>query len=64
MKWNTTDYKGNPVTWYSEDVIERILQVCNEYGLISHTDSNGNLIAHTGNPATAKIIRIIESEER
>lgn len=22
--WNTTDYKGNPVTWYSENTINKI----------------------------------------
>lgn len=64
MKWNTTNYKGNPVTWYSGDVIEKILQVCKEHGLIAHLDSNGNIFAHTANPATAKIMRIIESEEK
>lgn len=23
MKWVTTDYKGNPQVWYSEDVINK-----------------------------------------
>ena len=27
MIWKTTDYKGNPVTWYSGDVIDRIKKV-------------------------------------
>lgn len=30
MIWNTTNYKGEPVKWYSEDVIERIRQEVQE----------------------------------
>lgn len=25
--WNTTDYKGQPVTWYSADIIEKIKEI-------------------------------------
>lgn len=64
MKWNTTNYKGEPVTWYSGDVIERILQICKEEGLIAHKNIYGTLIAHTANPAAAKILRIIEGEDK
>lgn len=28
MKWNTTNYKGEPVTWYSGDVVEEIKRLC------------------------------------
>ena len=27
MVWNTTNYKGEPVTWYSADVIEKIKSI-------------------------------------
>ena len=26
MKWITTDYKGNKKVWYSEEVLEKIIQ--------------------------------------
>ena len=28
MKWNTTNYKGEKVVWYSGDVIEKIKELC------------------------------------
>lgn len=27
MVWNTTNYKGEPVTWYSADVIKKIKSI-------------------------------------
>ncbi len=63
MKW-IVDRIGKEQTWYSGDVIEKILQVCKQHGLIAHIDRNGETFAHTANPATAKIMRIIESENK
>lgn len=31
MKWVTTDYKGNPQVWYSDDVINKIESICRGY---------------------------------
>ena len=31
MKWNTTNYKGEKVVWYSGDVIEKIKELCSYY---------------------------------
>ena len=31
MKWNTTNYKGEPVVWYSGDVIEKIKSYIKDY---------------------------------
>ena len=28
--WNTKDYKGQPVTWYSADIIEKIKGICKD----------------------------------
>lgn len=44
-------------------MIEEIKSICNQYGLIEHRNKNGVLIAQEGNPITAKILRVIESEE-
>jgi hypothetical protein len=30
MKWITTDYKGDKKVWYSDDVIEKIRNICYE----------------------------------
>jgi hypothetical protein len=30
MKWITTDYKGNKQVWYSEDIITKIEDFCQE----------------------------------
>ncbi len=27
MVWNTTNYKGEPVTWYSQETIDKIKKV-------------------------------------
>jgi len=31
MKWNTTNYKGEKVVWYSGDVIETIKGIANNF---------------------------------
>lgn len=64
MKWVTTDYKGNEQIWYSDDVIQNIMSACIKNGIVNHYDAKGNLIAQTGNPLTAKIMKIIESEDK
>lgn len=64
MKWTLKNAMGEVVTWYLKDVIDKILQVCKEQGLIAHKNINGDLIAHTVNPIAAKIIKIIESEDK
>ena len=64
MKWVTTDYKGNEQIWYSGDVIQKIMSACIKNGIINHYDAKGNLIAQTGNSLAAKIMRIVESEEK
>lgn len=63
MKWTKQDYKGNEQVWYSGDVIEKIKETCKTFGLISYHDKQGKLIAQTGNPVTAMILRIIEESE-
>lgn len=60
MKWVKTDYKGNEQIWYSDDVIQSIMSACVKNGIVNHYDAKGNIIAQTGNPLTAKIIKIIE----
>ena len=64
MKWIKTDYKGNEQIWYSDDVIQSIMSTCIKNGIVNHYDAKGNLIAQTGNPLAAKIIKIIESEDK
>lgn len=60
MKWVKTDYKGNEQIWYSDDVIQSIMNACIKNGIVNHYDAKGNIIAQTGNPLTAKIMKIIE----
>lgn len=60
MKWVKTDYKGNEQIWYSDDVIQSIISACVKNGIVNHYDAKGNIIAQTGNPLTAKIMKIIE----
>lgn len=60
MKWVKTDYKGNEQIWYSDDVIQSIMSACVKNGIVNHYDAKGNIIAQTGNPLTAKIMKIIE----
>ena len=60
MKWVKTDYKGNEQIWYSDDVIQSIISACVKNGIVNHYDARGNIIAQTGNPLTAKIMKIIE----
>lgn len=31
MKWNTTNYKGEAVSWYSADVIEKIKELASPH---------------------------------
>lgn len=64
MLWTTTDSKGKQVTWYSENVINEIKAICKHYGLVHIKNDAGQIIATEGNPVTAKILRIIESEEK
>lgn len=64
MKWITKDYKGNEQVWYSQDVIKNIMHTCVEFGIINHYDKRGKILAQTANPLSAKIMRIIESEEK
>lgn len=64
MKWVKADYKGNEQIWYSDDVIQSIMSACIKNGIVNHYDAKGNLIAQTGNPLAAKIIKIIESEDK
>ena len=64
MKWVKTDYKGNEQIWYSDDVIQSIMSTCVKNGIVKHYDAKGNLIAQTGNPLAAKIMKIIESENK
>lgn len=64
MKWIKTDYKGNEQIWYSDDVIQSIMSTCVKNGIVNHYDAEGNLIAQTGNPLAAKIMKIIESEDK
>lgn len=64
MIWKTTDSKGEPVTWYSSDVINEIKAICRHYGLVHIKNDSGQIIATEGNPVTAKILRVIESEEK
>ena len=63
MKWVKTDYKGNEQIWYSDDVIQSIMNTCIKNGIVNHYDAKGNLIAQTGNPLATKIMKIIESED-
>ena len=63
MKWVKTDYKGNEQIWYSDDVIQNIMRKKKKNGIVNHYDAKGNLIAQTGNPLAAKIMKIIESED-
>ena len=51
MKWNTTDYKGNPVTYYTGDVIEKIKELCNE-----NVSESYQIIK--------KILKFIENEDK
>lgn len=60
MKWVKTDYKDNEQIWYSDDVIQSIMSACVKNGIVNHYDAKGNIIAQTGNPLTAKIMKIIE----
>lgn len=62
-KWVLDTFEGKKV-WYSGDVIESIMSACIKNGIINHYDAKGNLIAQTGNPLAAKIMKIIESEDK
>ena len=64
MLWTTTDSKGKQITWYSSDVINEIKAICRHYGLVHIKNDSGQIIATEGNPVTAKILRVIESEEK
>ena len=48
MKWVKEDYKGNPQTWYSGDVIEKIKDIC----------------VRKPYQAIEKILKLIESEDK
>lgn len=49
LRWNTKDYKGNPVTWWHGDLIDRIV----------------NFIMHNDHipPREEKILKMIEEAE-
>lgn len=61
-KWVLDTYQGKKI-WYSDDVIQSIMSACVKNGIVNHYDAKGNLIAQTGNPLAAKIMKIIESED-
>lgn len=55
MKWVTTDYKGNPVTYYTGDVIETIKGIVNAF----EKDCEGKVC----NCLCCAILEFIESED-
>lgn len=64
--WNTTDYKNNPVTWYSENTINKIKDFLNKFcgSVCPHAESasdicnNGCLLDEIAKP----IFKILGSE--
>ena len=67
-KWNTKDYKGNPVSWYSEDLIKEIKEYCekekNNYRQYPARNGKDMIIEYS--PAynfACKILNLINKEE-
>lgn len=59
MKWTTTNYKGEPVTWYSGDVIEKIYRIA-KWATGYYTNKNDDVLQCT--EKHQRIVDIIESE--
>lgn len=60
MKWTTINYKGNKQTWYSQDVIQKIIEKCDRYikcKCQSQECHLGQIIVATD------ILQVIESED-
>ena len=61
MKWNTTNYKGEPVTWYSSDVIEKIYKIA-KWSSNYYNNKNDNVLQCA--EKHKRIVDIIESENK
>jgi predicted solute-binding protein len=66
MKWNTTNYKGDEVVWYSGDVIEKIKDTAkkalNMIDYKTYFTRNNYSLKQEGFKALQEIVNIIESE--
>lgn len=66
MKWVTTDYKGNPKVWYSEDVINRIREefeeLFNQY--VNNKDKQLEPFLQGGVIVSRKVLDILNEVEK
>lgn len=66
MRWNTTNGRGEAVTWYSGDVIERITEIAektlNMVDYKTYFKRNNYSLKQEGFKALQEIINIIKKE--
>ena len=65
MKWNTTNYKGDEVVWYSGDVIEKIKELCSFYVSNPFTRySEKDTFSQGREHCACQVLDIIEREDK
>lgn len=61
MKWVKEDYKGNPQTWYSGDVIEKIYRIA-KWASNYYNNKNDDVLQCA--EKHQRIVDIIEREDK